>query len=282
MNGQAEAWALRIYCIAVCLAMAFGAGKLLVTASTSVPIMGQDYLALQHKKFPPKAASKYLKAPVATGNLDFTFGTKLSHVRILLTRVAPTFHRVHILNTTCLRRQDCASYEILAGLTPGQFNKVINTRAAWFVNKFRVRVLLYKMLSKEYPGTTFLLSPALEHDLGAKEWRILADLVKADWPEVQLVNSPNANKYAQRYKGAWVERHGTHTKLGDDIVSLDGVDAEDIDIDQYRYQHRNAKIIYLWTGLYNCRTPGAPSTDPRARTVCAGYKEFKHLAMLAK
>jgi hypothetical protein len=127
---------------------------------------------------------------------------------------------------------------------------------------------VYKALSLEFPATKFLISPILEHDLSIRAWRVLADAVLTTWPEVQLVNSPDGNLSAERYKGAWLERHGTGQAAGSyDLVSSDGTDGTDINIDAWIKRVSSAKIIFLWTRGYNCRTQG-PWQDPRVRTAC--------------
>lgn len=237
----------------------------LQTHQTSSRLIGQDTLALLHPLFavPP---STIQGTPL--GALDWTFGTDVRPLAEVLARVKPELFRVHILNTTCVRNQNCGKYEPLYGYTITSLDAAIKNHEAKILTHLRARVGIYKDLSSKFAATRMLLSPALEHDLTPPSWRILADNVLAVWPEVQLVNSPIDLSRAERYRGAWIEGHGPLAPSWVDINSLDGQDATDISIAQWTARFIKVKVLYVWSRVYNCRNQG-PWEDPRARKSCA-------------
>lgn len=246
------------------------------------PLIGQDYLALSHPKFDAKEAIKYLPDNPAIGMLDSTFGVKDSSLRLLLINRPPSFLRVHILNTTCVRNKNCGSYESVRGYTISTLDQAIRNKNKRLLAAYKERVKIYRDLSTSCSTTSFLLSPALEHNLSKKAWRVLADATHDVWPEVQLVNSPEGRGAAERYKGAWVERHGSNPGKDADITSPDGEEATDFNSVKYKKLIESLprlKIVLLWSRGFNCRTQGE-FLDPRKRTACPSPSTFELMAHL--
>lgn len=253
--------------VTFCVAMAYGE-----------PVNGQDYLAAQHKRFNAFEAGKALKCCDATGNLDWTFGESLEPIEQLL-KASPKFHRVHIFNGACIRGGNCGAYEVSRGFSLEKWDKAIRNRNQKILSHFKARVALYRDLCARYPTTQCLLSPQLEHNLSKKAYRILADAAKEVWPDVQLVNSPVGGISIEEYRGAWIERHGTNPQKDADIVSTDGAEITDIDVDAFlaRTNRNRMKIRYAWSRVMNCRDQG-PFKDPRKRTSCPTPGIFEELA----
>lgn len=231
------------------------------------PIYGQDFLGIQQRNFNVKQAALLNPYLRASGNIANTFGTDLSGISTLIGRTVPVFYRVHILNTTCNTNNVCGPYEHTYGFSVSGLDQAVRRRNPTLLAKFNAEVARYRSLSSQFPHTTFLVSPAVEHHLSTESYRILADEVLKSWPGVQLVNSPGAGINGERYKGAWLEKHGA-TGLGNaDIVSFDGTDATDSDIPRFLEGTRGARLVYFWTRSYNCRNQGA-FEDPRKRNSC--------------
>lgn len=246
---------------------------LVAEAARAEPVIGQDYLAAQQENFKFK---NYNEPRTATGHLVWTFGPKLAPIRDLLGQVKPAFHRIHLLNTTCVRNHNCGSYEPVAGYTIDSLNSALEAHSPKLLAWINAQSLLYKNLAADYPETKFLVSPALEHNLTRQAYRVLANEVLSVWPEVQLVNSgeyPNG----ERYRGSWLENHGNLASLDSDIVSLDGIDATDIAIVPWLKRFKNIKVLYVWSRGYNCRNQG-PFEDPRDRKSCPTNATFELLA----
>lgn len=237
------------------------------------PLIGQDTLAILHPKF---HASDVYTSGTALGVLDWTFGTETKPLEDLLNRVQPKITRIHLLNTTCVRNQNCGKYEPVYGYTIASLDSAIRNREKKLLEHVSKRTQVYLDLSKRHPDLKFCLSPALEHNLSVEAWRVLANSILKVWPQVQLVNSPMTFP-AERYRGAWLEGHGVSAPTYVDINSLDGEDATDIAIVPWLNRFKNIKVIYVWSRGYNCRNQGAWQ-DPRARTSCPTPATFELLA----
>ncbi len=244
---------------------------------TSQPVFGRDFYAAQSKFWNVKASIKYpMPPPMAIGTLDNTFGTALQPISTILTAFKPAYYRVHIINTVCVRNHNCGKYEIGYGYSKASFDIAVSKKDPKIIKPFKARVQLYKELSAQFSGIQFIVSPALEHDLSKKSWRVLADAVYSVWPGVQLSNSPDGGVGVETYLGSWLERHGSTPQSDADIVSLDGADATQIDIDAFLKRVRSfphCKIVQLWTAGDNCRTNDWQ--DPRVRTHCPSSKTFQ-------
>lgn len=259
----------------------------LITRSTVEPDLtlglprriGHDYLALQSSHFNYTQASRALPRGAPVGILDSTFGTDLTPIRYLLSHNTPSYLRVHIFNGSCVRGGNCGRYDPLYGLSVSQFERKIIAKDRKILKYLRDRVIVYRSLQTQFPQTQFLLSPVLEHNLSKKAWSILADVVLKEWSSVQLVNSPEGSWTAERYRNAWMERHGNTPYRDFDLVSLDGIDGTDINIDNFLQRTSSAKITFLWTRGYNCRHQGKWQ-DPRVRTSCPSPDTFNLMAHL--
>ena len=251
---------------------------LFASPSYSEPVIGQDYLALQSKYFAKQGAMQFLAGPVATGNLDNTFSSDTAPVATLLSVVQPKFHRVHLIDGPCIRNNNCGPYEIGKGFNKVTFSQALERGNPKIISYLKARALEYKVLSDRFPGVQFLVSPELEHDLSIKAFRNAADAVLSVWPNAQLVNCPDGGVAIERYKNALIERHGSAPQRDADVVSLDGADATDIDIAAFLKRTSGAKVVFLWTAGYNCRTQ--LWEDPRARQNCPSNSTFELMAHL--
>lgn len=249
----------------------------LIKKAHGEPIYGQDFYAIQSKNWNNELAIRYNTGLKASGNISNTFGASLDSIRLLLTKVHPLYYRAHIWNTTCNTNGNCYPYELTYGFSNNSLDYAVSHKNTNLFAGFTREVRKYRDLSIEYPNTTFLISPGVEHHLSKKSWRILADKVKEVWPEIQLVNSPGAGVAYERYRNAWIELHGGTPPLSADIYSLDGTDATDIDINKYMRRTSGAKIVYFWSRSYNCRDQG-PFEDPRKRTSCPIDSTFDLMA----
>lgn len=245
--------------------------------SNGEPVLGQDFLAAQLPAFKVKSAAKYLQPGHVTGSLDWTFGTKVAKLEPLLEK-RPPYHRVHLLDTVCVRNGNCGPYSVVKGYTRATLDKAVKQKNKKILDHIRNRTAIYRGLAARFPDTKFLVSPALEHDLSKEAWRVLANTILEVWPNVQLVNSVDFGIQGERYRGAWLEHHGSKPPSGTDINSLDGTDATDTDIDAWLERTKNARIVFVWTRLFNCRTNSATFVDPRLREACPKPYHFEELS----
>lgn len=237
------------------------------------PIIGQDFLATMQENFKVVEAVKYLQKGQAVGVLDWTFGNRLEKVKKLL-EAKPPYLRAHLINNCCIRNRNCGAYEIGYGYSLQSFEAAVLRREPKIIDFLKERTRVYRDLSGQYPATRFLLSPALEHNLGRPAFRVLADAVLEVFGNVQLVNNP-VSSGGERYRDAWLEGHGQAFDPSVEITSLDGDDGFDIKISDWKARAKNTKIAFFWWKGLNCRTNSAVWEDPRARTHCPKPEDFE-------
>lgn len=211
------------------------------------------------------------------GSLHNTFGPGVTNADSIISSVAPSHFRVHLINGPCIRNKNCGPYEIGRGYDTASFNKAVEKGNKKILAYVASSTASYKALAEKYTNTVFIVSPVLEHNLSIQAYRKLADAVRAVWPGVQLANSPVGGISIERYLDAYIERHGSNPQKGADIVSLDGAEATDINIDAWLKKAPNAKIMYTWSRVYNCRDQAEHFTDPRARKSCPKDNHFEEL-----
>ena len=238
----------------------------LQSSAFSERLVGHDLIGLHSKEFNTKPVCKFYPKGTPISILDWTFGTETTNSDILLSCVSPSHYIIDILNTVCVRNGNCGKYEPLYGYSVNSLNKALEAGNTKIIYHVKERVLVYKALSIKYPSTEFAISPALEHNLTKKAYRVLADAVLSAWPEVQLVNSPMKTLSAESYRGAWIERHGSDPWKSE-ISSLDGTDVNLIRVQKWLQTTEGNIITFVWSLSYNCRVNGA-FQDPRSRTSC--------------
>lgn len=248
------------------------------SAADSKRIIGQDYLAAQQPNFSSGYGGKYLAKNSAVGALDSTFGTDTNRIRNLLRYESPLYFRIHLINTVCIRNQNCGAYEIGRGYSIGSFNDAVRAKSSKILNYLSARVKFYCALQKEFPKTTFIISPALEHNLSREGARVLIDKTLELCPNVMVSNNPMTAVIGERYRGALLEGHGVDPGSVD-ISSLDGIDGTDVDIRGWMSRTENNFITYFWSRGYNCRHQGS-FEDPRNRDSCTSkelIEGFNHI-----
>jgi len=226
-----------------------------------------DHLFLLQKNYNYKEAAKFTYDNEVLGLLDYTPGTDLSPLRYVLSNSNPRMVRVHLIDTVCVRNQNCGKYSPVSGYTIKSLNEALsNGKARGVTEHLKARASLYKTLFERFPGPTPLISPFLEHNMTPAAYRAGADAVKEIWPEVQLVNNPMGGVGFERYRGALWEDHGKTPNKNADINSLDGDEITDIDVGSWLQNSSNQLFRCRWTRSFNCRT--AEWQDPRVRKAC--------------
>lgn len=238
-------------------------------------VFGQDFLAAQYPRFNGTKALPYIASNSALGTLDNTFGTSTAPIRALLTSGKFSSYRVHLINGSCIANGNCGPYEPLKDYTLKAFNRALENNNPKIISYLKDRTAIYCALQKDFPLVDFYISPVLEHRLSVKAYRNAANAVKDTCPIVTLVNNPVTGN-GERYRGALLESHDGFNKPRD-IVSFDGFDATDADIQKWMVSTKDSKISFIWSRVYNCRNQG-PWEDPRERTSCPKPRDFEMLA----
>lgn len=246
-------------------------------AASQSRVFGQDTLALQHKDFDSAKFIQHLSHGSAAGALINTFGTEISPFTRILGSGKLKYLRIHLINGSCIANQNCGPYEIGYRYNLKTFEAALLKKEPKIVNYLASNTRAFCELQRAYPATKILISPVVEHRLGAAAYRVAADIIFRACPIIQLVNNPVTGK-GEKYRGSWMESHSTAV-VGADIYSFDGVDATDSDIRKWVDSTSRAKIAYVWSRVYNCRHQGNWE-DPRRRTACPRERDFELLSHL--
>lgn len=245
------------------------------TALAHGQVIGQDLLAAQHPQFNGTKILPFLQSGSALGVLANTFGNDITPVRNLLSSGKFSYVRVHLANGPGIANRQSGPYEFFYKETFASLESKILKKDKATLQYFRDSSAKYCVLRTEFPATTLLISPVLEHRLGTGAFRIIANEVLSGCPGVQLVNNPVTGK-GERYLGAWIEAHATSVKA--DIYSWDGLDASDGDVPRWLKQVSGAKIAFVWSRSFNGRASGGTFVDPRARKNFPSEQTFELLA----
>jgi hypothetical protein len=203
------------------------------------------------------------------GWLHHSFGNDLSCLKRLVALPGFEGARIHLINETCARNRTCARHEYLAGLSPRAFEKRLINDPIFRKRIKRIAKRAYAFYAEHfYPESRFwvglLNSPALETQLSSKAFRLLADIVGAEWPGATIVYNPLTKG---RIRGYVSELHGVGARLtAPCIVSLDGSESPSLSQLKSFVVNNRQCLILDWQVGYNCREPGETSAvSPRSR-----------------
>lgn len=267
---------LRLMIVIVALAVVFLTIK--HKAFGQQRIIGQDVLALQSKSFNAASFITYSKSGSAFGTLDFTFGASVAPIYSALNSGKFSAYRVHLIDGTCIANGNCGDYSPFRKYTLKSFEAAVSKKDKAVLNFVRDRTSIYCSLQKSFPSVKIYISPVLEHKLGTKAFRILADTVLKTCPGIGLVNN-SVTGDGEKYHGALLESHDGFSKPRS-IVSFDGLDATDSDIGTWLTKTSGGKISFIWSRLYNCRLQNG-WIDPRKRAACPRPRDFELLLHLS-
>lgn len=229
------------------------------------PEFGDDNLGAQQPNYDVADTIRFTPKGTSIGVLDHTFGDSLSVISSLLSGISPKFFRVHFINTTCLHGiHPCGSYELTHGYTASTFDAAVRAKKKSIIQPYQARVVAYCNFMPKFPSTTFVGSPALEHQLSKQGWEILADAALAVCPKLQLDNNAMVGP-GERYRGAWLEAHGSKPGPGYEIISTDGAEIMDVDSALWASLGTGSKIKFRWSRINN-GTDNGTWKDPRSRT----------------
>lgn len=251
--------------------------------------VAESHLALFHKNWPCDTNVDNVRA------LWNSFGSSKRCANKLLTKPVKSFS-LALLNTTCVRRGDCAKHEILAGYSKQSLERAITNNN----EALRARVIAAAKNASSYllthikPQTTCYISPALEHDLSPKAFEILSSWVLPEFPSCRAINNPSGiNSQKKEIPGFIYEVHGSTPRL--DVECIADLDGEPVnfhgqpqspipgimsdEIPRYAQKYKHCEIVSLWTcemnGKKNCKGP----SNPRDR---AGFPTKEDFARIQK
>lgn len=204
------------------------------------------------------------------GWLHHSFGNDVSCLKRLVALPGFEGARIHLINETCARNRTCARHEYLAGLSPRTFEKRLTNDPVFRKRISQVAKRAYAFYVKHFnPDSRFWvglsLSPSLETQLSSKAFRLLANIVGAEWPGVVIVYNPLSKG---RIRGYTSELHGVGARLtAPCIVSLDGSESPSLSQLKAFVINNRQCLILDWQVGYNCREVGETSAvSPKLRT----------------
>lgn len=218
--------------------------SLLFAVSTKAQTRGLDLIGLA--MLDVDMIAEELPQGHAVGILDGTFGDPAPAMDRLLSTGKVSMWRVHLLNGPCHRNKNCASDEPKIG----------------DIAAMQRRAAKWEKLYKKYPDIPYFISPVLEHD--EKDPRKVLG-----WVTKIREAAPNARIIVNAFMGATlpdiqVERHGYGGNRAA-VVSPDGIDVTDMNIDKLKRENRSATILFSWTRGFNLRSQGGSFVPPKER-----------------
>lgn len=254
---------------------------LLPAVALASPRIGYDTLASQHERFNTDAAVRFFPfgSPVTT--LDSTFGRDIQKFWELVDGVRSEYIEIVLINGTCIRNGLCAREEFGHGYSRSSFDAAVKRRDPRIKKYLQGRILSYLPGIRFRPWTTPLFNLVLEHDLSEVAFGVLVEWAREVAPRITLVNNPDLGIVIGEHPNVLVERHGNGPRGLYDINSLDGVEVEDINVDKWLEATSKAKIVKVWSRVFNCRNQG-PWQYPKDRTSCPERYSFEELAHITE
>lgn len=224
-------------------------------------LRGIDYLGLAHPLFPLQDVLRFTPKGIAIGVFDQTFGNVIPRLRRCIKLLEPKAIRVHFAWTN-------------HALQP---LKVVRERSK-----------VYEKLAKENPKVTFYLSHTCENDdIFSSESLKRLNLIKRFAPSCIPVNSIGKSPRIRGFVNETHVHRGVANVPVPYIVSNDGKDIFEMDVNLYRSGHRDARIIFFWTNWFNLRDPkddarGIRPPAPKERTKAPSKSVIRNVCQLVR
>jgi len=221
------------------------------------PLQGYDILGLAKQDV--GMIAKTIEPGTAVGTLLGTFGDPLPALDKLLQTGKVKAFRVHLINGTCWRNNNCEKGEP----RPNDFRAM------------EARATAVRNLNDRYPNVACYISPVLEHD------ERHPDNVKR-WFDIIQEAAPNCKQVVSAFTGVrpkkvLQEGHGA-TPSGD-VISTDGNSF--YDINTVRYGSGREALRLGWIHRFNLRTTGEKVfVPPSKRTAKATQDNIRQVSAL--
>lgn len=204
-------------------------------------MIGFDHLALGHKKYPFRKVINLTPAGSLIGCFDTTFGDVVPHLKQVLASGKFAGVRVHLWWSD--QHKICPL-------------EVIEKRAP-----------IYEKLARDFPLARFYISHSCEYDESSRaavqqRIELVERLAPSCIPVQSVFRGPTLPGYI-------VEHHGDVKVKPGEIVSHDGINCYDIDIESWKEKNKNALIQFFWGYRFNMREltkPGQKPPPPKDRT----------------
>lgn len=241
--------------------------------ASAEPIVGRGAYALLHANWNCTAFLRNVETlPVPSVSfLWHTFGHNLGCLERFAAIPAHKVVQVHIINTVCVRNGNCGPYEVGSGYSVASFARAIETREPRLLRRIRRTLKEAKRQlgpSIERPDVSLFVSPALEHNLTHRQFKLLAREVHSTFPTATIVNNP-VNP-AEPRPGFVFEQHGLFPReiVPGCVANLDGDIVAPTQFRQFVANWSHCSLIFLWHPQDNCRDGLQSFVDPRERRQC--------------
>ena len=237
---------------------------LLLAARVAVAEPGVSYLGLCSESWNCADVLKTWEGQrrIVTGWLERSFAPGCACADKILSSSKPKVVRIHLINSPCLRNRRCEKHDYFAGMTVAEARNAVATRDRKFFSRFgRVVRRLKRRLGRARGTLSCYVSPCLECDLGP-ERSVLLRILSRRMPECVPVDSVWNQPCLRGYT---CEKHGPAPSLRKPcIADMDGDDAFEIDIEQFRRKTAHCDLQFLWRPWMNCIKDG-PFIPPSRR-----------------
>lgn len=222
--------------------------------------IGFDGLGLAHDLFPVKAFTEIIPTGSAIGVFDSAnaFGPVLIKLRKVLDSGKFPVARIHAHWGGSEHR--IVPMEVLENKLPK-----------------------YEELARDYPTVSIMISHSCEYkEEAASKIKERVDLIRLLAPSCVPVNSVWQGPTTP---SVVTERHGNIKVKAGDIVSFDGTNAYDCDIEKWKQENNNALICFLWGYRFNLRQltkPGQTPPLPDERSAAPSPDYIKSIVRLSQ
>ena len=244
--------------------------------------LGFDLLGLLYPRYQVGSIRNLLPPHSFIGVLDGSFGTDTTNLEVLLSSGRVGGVRVHLLNTVCLRNDNCGPSDNLTyRISPEAFEQKLAYADASFYQYITGRTAIYRNLSDRFPCVKFFISPMLEHDVNGRAFDNAASWIRASWPGITIVNNPHEGAVAT--SADLLECHGSGIPVACGLSSWDGTDIRRSSLmERQGWRSGAAQTISAlsWSPDLNCREDDNSFTPISDRTNCADRSDFINILRL--
>jgi hypothetical protein len=245
---------------------------------------GLGVYGIMHKRFPCEAITDAFKGMgvLRLSILWHTFGDSTRCLNQWALDPRPKFLQVHTINEVCQRNRRCGRYELLRGISPSRYRRML-ARDKWLLKPLDSYLAPLTQWLNTNPQVNCNISMGLESNLDRTSYINLINMAKPLLPSTcsYTWNPANNNPYGvRRIPGLIHELHGSKWSLRPPCIA--NLDGEDIDlktrpailrtnflpydqIGKYLRTHDQCLANFIWIPELNGNSSRA-FIDPRLRS----------------
>lgn len=283
--------------------------------STPRTTFGLAALASAGRGFPCRKILKFYRhvPEVYHGSMWQTFGRRRGCWKKILKRKKPVALQVYGYNAVCVKKGNCAPYEMFSGISPKELNERIVSLNGKTLRKFRrfAEKFLEFCERNKKPGDQCLISPGLETQLSPEALeRVVLTFVSSGWHYDQIVHNPSeVSAYRGRGRAGFLEWHNSTNTRGMRykdrrvsserfIFTFDGADFDRCNRGRsglanrissrdmrrtVRFYRNKARYVGFWCSSWQGLSVDSKSAlPPRARRYHVLFRDLSYLLKLTR